>query len=44
MVGEELGKNAQALSYLKRIEKEFPESKEASLVAVQIAKFETLLK
>jgi len=44
MVGEELGKNAQALSYLKRIEKEFPESKEASLVAVQIAKFEILLK
>jgi len=44
MIGSEIGKNSQALSFLKRIEKEFPESNEASLVAVQIAKLETLLQ
>lgn len=44
MIGSEIGKNSQALSFLKRIEKEFPKSNEASLVAVQIAKLETLLQ
>src|SRR6056300_1511422 len=44
MIGAEIGKTSQALSFLKRIEKEFPKSNEASLVAVQIAKLETLLQ
>ena len=44
MLGAELGKNSQALIYLKRIEKEFKESQEANFAEVQIAKLETLLK
>lgn len=44
MIGSELGKNSQALSFLKRIEKEFPEAQEARLVEVQIAKIETLMQ
>ena len=44
MTGAEIGKNSQALAFLKRIEKEFPKSAEASLVAVQIAKLETLMQ
>ena len=44
MIGSELGKNSQALSFLKRIEKEFPEAQEAKLVEVQIAKIETLMQ
>ena len=44
MLGAKLGKNSQALVYLKRIEKEFKESQEAGLVEVQIAILETLMK
>ena len=44
MIGSELGKNSQALSFLKRIEKEFSEAQEARLVEVQIAKIETLMQ
>ena len=42
MTGTQLGKNSQALSYLRRIENEFPDSEEATLVAVQIAKLEAI--
>ena len=44
MMGASIGKIKQALTYLKRIEKEFPESKEAQLVVVQIGRLETILK
>ena len=44
MIGLQLKKNGQSLSYLKRIKTEFPESEEAKLVDVQIAKLETLLQ
>ena len=44
MVGSKLGKNAQALTYLNRIEKEFKESQEASRVAIQIAKLKSVMK
>ena len=44
MVGTEIGKTKQALSFLKRIEKEFPKSEEAKQVAVQIGRLETLLQ
>ncbi len=44
MMGASIGKIKQALTFLKRIEKEFLESTEAELVGVQIGKLETLLK
>jgi TolA-binding protein len=44
MVGTEIGKTKQALSFLKRIEKEFPKSEEAKQVAVQIGRLETILQ
>ena len=44
MMGASIGKTKQALTFLKRIEKEFSESTEAELVGVQIGKLETLLK
>ena len=44
MMGASIGKIQQALTFLKRIEKEFSESNEAELVGVQIGKLETLLK
>ncbi len=44
MLGAELGKNSQALVFLKRIDKEFKESQEAGLVEVQIARLETVMK
>ena len=44
MIGLQLKKNSHSLSYLKRIKIEFPESEEAKLVDVQIAKLETLLQ
>ena len=44
MMGASIGKIQQALTFLKRIEKEFSESTEAELVGVQIGKLETLLK
>ena len=44
MMGSAIGKNTQAVSHLKRIEGEYPNSKEAKLVAVQIAKLETLMR
>jgi hypothetical protein len=43
-MGVSIGKTKQALTFLKRIEKEFSESTEAELVGVQIGKLETLLK
>lgn len=39
-LGASLGKNDQAVSYLKRIKTEFPASKEAELVDVQIGRLE----
>lgn len=44
MIGSKLGKDSQALTYLERIEKEFKESQEANMVAVQIAKLKSILK
>ena len=44
IIGLKLKKNSQSLSHLKRIKMEFPESEEATLVDVQIAKLETLLQ
>ena len=44
IMGVSIGKTKQALTFLKRIEKEFSESTEAELVGVQIGKLETLLK
>jgi len=44
IMGASIGKIQQALTFLKRIEKEFSESTEAELVGVQIGKLETLLK
>ena len=42
LVGIELGKNKQALTYLQRIKTEFAQSKEAELVDVQIGRLEHL--
>lgn len=42
MIGVELGKTTQALEYFKRIKEEFPTSKEAQLVDVQIGRLEQL--
>jgi tetratricopeptide (TPR) repeat protein len=42
MIGADIGKVGQSLSFLKRIEKEFPKSNEAQLVEVQIGRLETL--
>ena len=44
MIGSKLGKDSQALTYLERIDKEFKESQEANMVAVQIAKLKSILK
>jgi tetratricopeptide (TPR) repeat protein len=44
MIGFKLGKDSQALTYLERIDKEFKESQEANMVAVQIAKLKSILK
>ena len=44
MIGSKLGKDSQALIYLERIDKEFKESQEANMVAVQIAKLKSILK
>ena len=44
MISVRLKKNSQSLSYLNRIKKEFPESDEANLVDVQIAKLVSLLQ
>ena len=44
MIGSKLGKDTQALTYLERIDKEFKESQEANMVAVQIAKLKSILK
>jgi tetratricopeptide (TPR) repeat protein len=42
LVGIELGKNKQALTYLQRIKTEFAQYKEAELVDVQIGRLEQL--
>jgi TolA-binding protein len=42
MLGAENGKVSQAISFLDRIEKEFPKSEEAQWVAVQKGKLEHL--
>lgn len=42
MLGVELGKTSQALEYFKRIKEEYPTSKEAQLVDVQIGRLEQL--
>ena len=42
MIGVGLGKTTQALEYFKRIKEEFPTSKEAQLVDVQIGRLEQL--
>ena len=44
MIGSKLGRDLQALTYLERIDKEFKESQEANMVAVQIAKLKSILK
>lgn len=41
MIGAEIGKEKQALSFLKRIQKEYPEAPEAANVAIQIGRLET---
>ncbi|MGD2005424.1 MAG: hypothetical protein PVJ91_05380 [Flavobacteriaceae bacterium] len=40
MIGATIGKEKEALSFLKRIEKEFPEAPEAANVAIQIGRLE----
>ena len=42
IIGAKIGKNTEAISFFKRIEKEYPNSEEATFVKVQIAKLETL--
>ena len=44
MMGSEIGNVKEALSFLKRIKKEFPDAEEASLIDIQIGRLETLLK
>ena len=39
-IGSSIGKNEAALGFLKRIKEEFPDSKEADLVDVQLGKLE----
>lgn len=41
MIGAEIGKEKEALSYLKRIQKEYPNAPEAANVAIQIGRLET---
>jgi len=40
MIGAEIGKEKQALSFLKRIEKDYPKAPEAANVAIQIGRLE----
>ena len=40
MIGATISKEKEALSFLKRIEKEFPEAPEAANVAIQIGRLE----
>lgn len=44
IIGADIGKLDQSISFLKRIEKEFPNSNEGKLTAVQIGRLETLSK
>ena len=44
MIGAEIGKEKKALSFLKKIQKEYPEANEAENIEIQIGRLEMALQ